>query len=404
MDAQKGLILEDLLEEARHGGALESSGSFTLDLDAAVQKMRRFHVENPYHYVNRLIRAASYCGNQPVSIVASSGKTRVWFPSPACSPGELPQLLHLLFLDGNSALRELSLAVNMALALRPSRLEIQVSDGQSASLLSLDGREQGGTYSPEVRLTAVPVTDPRTTIQLTRGRTAAMSHWGAQSPEFTEIVRRFRFCPQPITVNGAAVNDPNWWGAPRGSGFRVSSSEVVTLSRGFFSISESFLCKHHAVEVRAYHENPEANDFALGPSRASNLITVGASPPNEQLFLAVGLCADPRRQSRASFIHRGQTLQAFPLELALGGVEMLISAHGLNLDVSGEKILEDARFEMRWAVARQIFEVLHSALVQAFGSRPKAGLAGSALLDRTSAWKQFLARFLAENREKFARD
>lgn len=350
------MTLEDLLEEARRAGTVESAGTFTLDFQAAVAKLRGFQLENQYHYVNRLVRAAALAGAGEVEITTDSSKTRVWFPALACEPQNLSRLFEDLFQSQRPAARELATAVNLAIALNPQQIEVQ-ADGKVFTLKN----GVGDLYD-------VPGARKGTTFQLTRKLASQLSQLGTHTPEYLAIVKRFRYCPLALRINGERLKGYERWGAPREPS--VFSGDTVTIRPGFWSLGQRFFARHHALEARYFHPEAEANCIYLGPSRATRLLGEDQRP----CFLAFGLRVDPKAESAACFVHHGEIVQRFPVKLPLTGVDMAISAYGLQLDLSGEQLLQDAAFEERWSEAKHAFRYVHEILVGTYGKSPVKGL------------------------------
>jgi len=350
------MTLEDLLEEARRVGTVESAGSFTLDFQAAVAKLRGFQLENQYHYVNRLIRAASLAGAREVDIRTDSSKTRVEFPALAVEPENLPRLFEEMFQNQRPAARELATAVNLAVALKPQRIEVQVG----SKVFSLEG-QKGDLYD-------VPRQAAGTIFQLTRSRTSQLSQLGTHTPEFLAIVKRFRYSPLRLRINNESLKGWEMWGAPRDPS--VFAGDTVTIRPAFWSLPKRFFVRHHALEARYFHPDEGANCVYLGASRATRLLGEDGRP----CYLAFGLRVDPKAASTASFVYEGEILQKFPVKLPLSGVELVISAHGLPLDLSGEQLRQGEDFEERWAQAKRHFQSVHEALVRTYGKNPVKAL------------------------------
>lgn len=349
------MTLEDLLDEARRAGTVESVGTFTLDFQAAIAKLRGFQLENQHHYVNRLVRAASLAGSGSVEITTDSHKTRVWFPALAVEPDNLPRLFEDIFQNQRPAAKELATAVNLAIALKPSRIEVQSRN----RVLAVENG-QGDLYETQER--------PGTTFQLTRSRSSQLGHLGTHTPEFLAIVKRFRFSKLAISINREILKGYEMWGAPTNPS--VFASDTMTLQKAVWALPKIFFKRHHALEARAHHPDERANCVHLGPSRATVALGDSVGP----CFVAFGLRVDPKAESTATFVYEGETLQKFPVKLPLKGVDFAISAHGLGLDLSGEQLLQDEAFEERWAQAKRYFGTIHQALTVTYGKNPVRGL------------------------------
>ena len=69
------LEVDDLLSQLSNEGQLQSSGSFTVDLSRAKEKLARYVFEDPFYYILKLVQAAVAGGGREFSL--TSGPTEV---------------------------------------------------------------------------------------------------------------------------------------------------------------------------------------------------------------------------------------------------------------------------------------------------------------------------------------
>ncbi len=357
----------------------------------ALEKLRRFQVENAHHYINRLLRAAYRSGSSSVDVTARAHQTRVWFGQPAVDPSRLDRLFEELFHGEFPAARELAGATNLALSLEPRSIELRLDDGKQARLLLLQGEDE-----VEIEVVEVAPERPGTTFQLNRSTRSSLSALGADSPEYLAVTRRFRFSPLEIRLNEKLISREVGWGGRQRDGGRDS----VNLKKNWI-FGNKVNSRHHVVELRVVLEDPERNGLHLPVQLSSSLLVLsdggshyldsgatasGAAAVALDFAFALGLCADSRRRSTATFVYCGETLQAFPAELALPGLDILICADGLKLDLSGEHLVQDAAFDQIWSQAKSFAGMLEQTLKAAYPG-PASKYAAQAFHDPSGSWK-----------------
>lgn len=241
-----------------------------------------------------------------------------------------------------------------------------------------------------------PTSSPGTVFQLTRGKGSALARLGTEPPEYFNIFRRFRYCPIRLSINGKAVAEGRGWGEKTGSTLRLTRNPWL-----FFN-SRKVRENQHVVETRVV-SRPELNGVRLADSAACSSVVLTINQDQDSTpsarreggggdyFLAIGISADQSRQSTASFILWGESLQVFPLKLPIPGVEMLISAAGLTLDLSGERLVENECFEERWREAKSLYGKLEGALTQAYPGAKGRKLIAEALHDDHHRWRLLMS-------------
>lgn len=387
--------LEDLLQDARSEGSLDSAGTFTVDFATAISKMRAFQVENQFHYVNRLVRAGVFAGAPQVHITTSASKTRVQFETCAFPPKDLEALFEQILQQSRPAMREVAVATNLCLALKPARVELCLNDGENLRLLHFTGKVEGDAFLPHAEIHREARAPLGTTFQLTRSLGASASFWGTQSPESLNVLRSFRYTPVSIDYNGSVIDRTAYWGATSAAPGWLSGVPTISVKANSMLAWRKVAKAHHACEIRTYHSQPGLNGVGLSESRASSFLSVG-EPPTAQdrigegaCYLALGLQIDPEAPSTARFIYGGETVQTFPVRLGLPGIEILMSAHGLNLDAGGERIAEDDVFKARWEEAKNLVGKLQTALQTAYPRTAPQSLATQAMFDEHERWKSY---------------
>ena len=338
---------------------MESAGSFTLDFTKAVEKLRIYQTANPHSYINRMLRSAARAGATRCALALGLKSTRIFLDACPCYPEELQRLFEQIFLDDRPAASEFSTAINIALGLKPSTIEVQVARKGSSSLLVL-GMEGD---QPEVKAysTQAEFLDGRwTSVQLTWSMKDTLNRALGETPELYEVLRRFHFSPVRIEVNRKPIGRARGWDVPAHAGWILTSADAVHFAKHFFSLAVAVPKLHNLLEVRL----GAGEDFYLPPPVARHVVRAPA--PFE---VALGLCADENQPSQAHFLYLGQILQVYPVEVGLSGLRLLISANDLGLDLSGEKLREDEAFEERWQETRSVCHTVRDFLYNRYGAR-----------------------------------
>jgi hypothetical protein len=121
--------LDELMQELRADGALDSEGRFTLDREQARAKMQKFQLADPRRYVLELVQAAVLRGAETIDFEIDADDMRVRFDGLAFTPAEIDDLYGSLFGDGNSreirGVRQLALALNAALGMEPKFVHLR---------------------------------------------------------------------------------------------------------------------------------------------------------------------------------------------------------------------------------------------------------------------------------------
>ncbi len=297
-------------------------------------------------------------------------------------PERLQYILEELFRAYGSAANELAGAANLAFGLPHEQVEIRVDDGRSSSVLVRKANGDSEVYRLETS------SRPHTSFQLTRSASQSIRAFGTTSPEYLSVVRRFRLAPFELAINSEEPPRSQAWGKRRDKG--IDSNGGVRLSSGLFSLGTRVCRHHHVAELRLCHDEPGRNGVGLRPSQANSLVTVGQSPTSgsrvQRCRLAFGICSDAALGSTASWVYGGETLQIFPVQLPLPGVEVAIDASDLKLDATRERLVQDENFSARWEEVKHEFLIFAKALQTAYHSKSASNLNAQAFFDKEARW------------------
>ena len=211
--AEGGPVADELVANLERDVELVDDGALTIDAARALDKLGRFQLSDPHHYVLRLAEAGVRLGSDALWFWTSSGSLIAHFEregEPVTLPETtLAQLLTVLFADAEStpgvdraALVQLAVAANAARQLRPQRLWIESVDAEGGGhRLMLEDDQQrvvplaGATPGLWFRLHDRPAPLPE------RMRNGLFAR-----PEKTLLRRRACWASTPIYVDGWRIS------------------------------------------------------------------------------------------------------------------------------------------------------------------------------------------------------
>jgi hypothetical protein len=154
----------DLIASLRSEGALDTRGHFKLDAQKAREKLRKFQLEDPHHYVLEFVAAATLLGATRVELTLDADELEMSFDGAALTAAQLEDLYSAAFVrsedDTERAMRLLAIGATAAGALDFTVLTIEsgearldiLDSGASLSVTPLDApRERTRIYMRERR-------------------------------------------------------------------------------------------------------------------------------------------------------------------------------------------------------------------------------------------------------------
>lgn len=143
--------LSDFIDHQASGGALQSSGAFTIDFARAREKLIQFALPQPYHYLFKLVQFGNLAGCSRIEWVLKPSRVEAYFHGvdPEAAPlSEVHTQLLKPLSSGGGALAALLIGLNGALALKPKSLLL--SDGMRRLSISEKGARLEETEDDEV--------------------------------------------------------------------------------------------------------------------------------------------------------------------------------------------------------------------------------------------------------------
>ncbi|MGM0558604.1 MAG: hypothetical protein ACQEVA_19620 [Myxococcota bacterium] len=138
---------DSLLEGLRSSGAPVSRGGFSIDRAKAREKLSKFQLVDPHHYVLEFVQAAYLLGATYVDIELDTDEMRMTFDGESFGRNEVENLYRASFSRADTprlrALRHIAIGVTAAWALDPAAFYIDVDDSESRlrATLSKDGQD-----------------------------------------------------------------------------------------------------------------------------------------------------------------------------------------------------------------------------------------------------------------------
>ncbi|MBI3930268.1 MAG: hypothetical protein HY319_32325 [Armatimonadetes bacterium] len=206
--------IDRVLELFGDGGGFHSTGAFTIDPDRAREKLKRFQLADPHHYVLLLISGAVSGGATRIQIDNDADDCLLRFDGQPLQAFDLGNLLPSLFALPSdrswTRLRELSIGINTALGLGPRWIRMESWNGHQGlrCLFGPGGRQleklSSPPWDPPIAENRIHVRDRfqwRTVQRFLRG-------FRELPPEARAVTERCRWCPVPLKVNGVRVDEP----------------------------------------------------------------------------------------------------------------------------------------------------------------------------------------------------
>ena len=322
----------------------------------------------------RLIRVGVLCGQaDPVEIELMRDRVQIKIPGNASSTEALSQVFSQV-LSPDSAEREFSVALN-SLAARAYR-ELSVLRAQPSRVALLTSQRPGDFQVMEA-------------FDLNQEQFFSVVSWsGGWTRSLSErldwVRQAFRFCPQPLVINGHPLQQS--FGRPNETGMvrNPLGARQVLYKPAWYRLASYVWADHHALEFRVYHPTPQRNEVhADWPGPASSRIYVGQPPSHqERCFMLFGLGCDPERAPRVDWVYRGQVVASEEMELPLPGLVGAVACEGLTMDLTGSRPIQTAALKARQQFARDWLEALEDYLDKLYQPPHTVPLAHRILNDR----------------------
>lgn len=353
--------LEQLLQRAQEQGQLHSRGRFSLDVASASRQFGQYALGEAVAILARLIRVGALCGGA-VQVELGSKTTRLQIAGHWAAIGSLAQSFdHVLSPD--PADREFSIALN-SIVNRPFQ-ELQILRGEPGQIgqLKMDAERQvevaeAVNLAQELYFTQVQWKTPQAR---------------SVSKDLEQLRRWFRYCRVPVRLNDELLKVP--MGHARGPGMlrHLGAAKQLLLKGPWYRPASYFWADHQVLEFRLYSNQAERNEVSLpDPSLASSRVWAGSREPSDwgSCYLALSFASDLSAPSRIDWVHRGQLVESEPAEFPLPAITAVVSCHGLNMDLLGERLVQNQALSARRQFITDWVNCLEEELSRRF---PQAG-------------------------------
>ena len=126
--------LDDLVADLHADAPLDARGEFSLDAEKAREKLRKFQLAVPEHYVLLLVEAAALRGASLVDLMVDSDDVYLRFDGDPFTAAELDDLYAAIFAESASptirARQRLAIAINAAMSMKPSFIKVATPEAE----------------------------------------------------------------------------------------------------------------------------------------------------------------------------------------------------------------------------------------------------------------------------------
>lgn len=350
---EKDPELDELLSELRSEGELDSTGTFAVDFLEAQRKLGQYQLGRPGEGLLKVIQACVAGGAAEVQL--GNRGSRVVLKARARFPvEELRKLSHYLLhsqMQGPRGLHHLAVGLNALVGTRPRKLELRYDN-----LL----------WTPENEWTELPREEPPgLELAMTRGE-ATEKRWErlhealrvplslvphylrrAGQADLDEVALRTIFAPVPVRLNKVLLNSPSLEELfpPRRHILQLgimASGEAASQLIGIPVVRQARMPAQ--IWAPSLHSLPAPR---LKQSQPPPAIPVLGTQGRMALAhgLLIMLSNTPTSEAALVFVQDGVTLALKRADLGFPGVVAILSAHGLQTDLSGFELVEDERYQ-----------------------------------------------------------
>lgn len=351
------LSIEDLLEDLRYDGVMESSGNFTLDPKKAEEKLRHFSFASAFDYILKIVQCAVASGAPRVDVEVTSRSVEVTFDGEAFAQEDIKRLMgHLLneaSRPGSRRFRHLAAGLRGAVAVTPSAVSFE-SWGESGGFRRT-WDEKGWN------LRVLETERPKTvnTFRLTRTLSQSLSAAGSELMsifsshkegdlgEEIALKSRCEYSPVDIFLDQEKISGFTF-GAPLYPGYKIAKDPNPGEARPPHYVDTTTLVdglvdpEHHLLENYALTVDGAPSSLRSSPGSQATLRS--DIEANLACQILMGVRAE-LGANKAVYVEDGITLCSRTPTLACPGVLAIISTESLNKDLTGFQLVEDQALE-----------------------------------------------------------
>jgi len=229
--------LHTYLDELRTEGSLDSHGSFTLDQARALEKLRRYQIDQPEAYALAMVASAVAAGASRIDLECDSQRFFLSHNGRPFGRDELATLFSSLVVGGSdrrgAPARELATGLNAISHWKPRQIKVISSDVDHLVHLAMDSKQLQVREDPAGGFESYGKVASRTTIEITGLRRPLLSRLGSLASGSLSDVKllrqRCRLAPIPIFLGQELLN-PVHSGAEGLAVARTSGADRLPLS------------------------------------------------------------------------------------------------------------------------------------------------------------------------------
>ena len=391
-DSKASLELEAVLTGLRSEGSLDSSGVFTVDLTKALPKLEKFQLPKPHFGLLKIVQSGVVAGADKIQCSFGTSAIRIEHNGKPPKPNELKEILSYLMAADQPpterSLRDLAIGVNTALARGGSWVEVGVlHDGEWVS--------QRWTKRDKSEQTAIPQHQKsdmttRFVMQRTTGQMASQAWTTASKKDIFDMLSknrdsmdedpraiydRCRHAPVDIFLDGVRLPD-----SPFGRVITKRWSPITVKQHRKANLLELYaLCDEDSPHLLTPADQSQASLKLYREGRIIDGVWSPLGPlqvlPNQKLarrrcYTVAGIRHSSLSPGTVTLVKDGVDLTTMAPPNIPKGVNAIVSAEGLKLDLSHFRIVEGPEIAERLSwLSRFVGDNLRSA--------EKAGLLGS---------------------------
>lgn len=386
----QNLRIEDLLGELSQEGQLDSRGVFTLDAQAAVQKLSEFQLDDPSAYLIKIVQAAVASGARRCEMKVGMFSVECWLRGVNCSVTELGSIPGELLRSATAspARYHLAVALNGAISTVIETIELAGFDGtHGQKVVWKFGETQTSSWTPpekdsEGRLLYLKFSRNQ------KGRSQAIDDFIGKRDIFgmlsgdesgwtrdeKELHQKFDLAAMPIQINKHAIR----CGAKSFGDYHKSAWSFTGIFGPESFAQELFFPGSSLIKVPIQSSKPQIVELKSGQIGASQMLAhrPGTKPRRAAVGTVVSchLWVGAFRRQKDGLFNKVPGLrlilvddgfliydQTFARDSPFGGSGsgvVIASAQGLSKDLSSLQLIDNEALDERIRAASQLLSLL----------------------------------------------